>query len=226
MNYAIFKDCLSLTNVTFGAKVTQVPTNIFENDTGLEAIDLPENILTIGGSAFKNSGLTSIKLPQTLTTIGASAFEGSKLKSIVIPASVVTLNGSTLKNCTELTSVVFECDFDNMTTKTTTSYFEGCTNLTYVKLPANISTLSGGAFKNCPNLKVWIPSSMGTGSDLVANLFEGTSSNAIICFEAETGYEVANACGVQFMKNLYAAGASIRYGVTEAAFDAEFAPKA
>lgn len=71
----VFKDCNNLIYINLPSEITNIPASCFEN-SGLEAIYLPDNILEIKSKAFANCDqLEHFYLPGTVTNIEDDAFE-------------------------------------------------------------------------------------------------------------------------------------------------------
>lgn len=81
-------------------------------DTSLETIDLPNSLIVINDSSFKDlKNLTSINLPSDscLTIIEDNAFSGcSSLENFVVPRYVATMGEDVFKECSALKKVRFE----------------------------------------------------------------------------------------------------------------------
>ena len=73
----------------------------------LTSIDIPDNVLSIGQSAFTYcSGLTSVTMPDSVTSIDQGAFYGcSGLTSCTIGDGVTSIGGYAFQNCSSLTSI-------------------------------------------------------------------------------------------------------------------------
>ena len=72
-----FNGCTQLTSITIPNNVTSIGSSAFEDCSGLTSITIPNNVTSIGSSAFEDcSGLTSITIPNNVTRIGNYAFEG------------------------------------------------------------------------------------------------------------------------------------------------------
>ena len=150
--------------------------------TSLHNIVLPEGLATIGSYAFSRSGLESLDLPNSVTTIGQAAFDCcTSLTSIYLPASVTTFTGSNPFDGCDLSCIKVDSDnpvFDsrsdcNAIIQTTTnklvtgckntfipegvtsigaSAFENATDLTTINLPSSLESIGVCAFMNCSGL--------------------------------------------------------------------------
>ena len=73
----IFSDCPNFKTVTFSPGTASIVDDIFHNAAGLEEIDLPGSVRSIGRGAFMGcTGLTRIYIPAAVTVIGEDAFSG------------------------------------------------------------------------------------------------------------------------------------------------------
>ena len=150
-------------------KVTKVDDEAFKN-TDLLSIILPQDLLSIGRSAFE--GCKSIKeiiFPTSVQWIEKSAFKGCiGLTSLTLPDNLLSINDSVFWGCTGLRSIVFpqhlksigklsfgEClgltDLE-VSAETIDSAFVNCSNLRTVSLGANVISILG-TFQNCYNLE-------------------------------------------------------------------------
>ena len=90
-----FRDCTSITKVSFGAAKKASKT----------LADAESALTTIGDQAFAGcTNLAEVELPSKLTTIGGSTFSDTGLKSIVVPASVKEIGDNCFKGCKSLTN--------------------------------------------------------------------------------------------------------------------------
>ena len=90
----VFSCCEDLKEVTFEkGLLKEIPEDLFSY-TALSSITIPENIVSIGDSAFYHClNLKKVSLPKSLKIIGYSAFGLCKsLKNITLPAGVVCLD--------------------------------------------------------------------------------------------------------------------------------------
>ena len=77
-------------NVSLPQSITSVDGGAFYWTKGLQQVDLPENLKTIGADAFKYSNLIQIDIPATVTYIGSTAFAIMTLQEMTLPADLVT----------------------------------------------------------------------------------------------------------------------------------------
>lgn len=105
-----FKGDTALTGVVLpsASGITAIPDGTFAGCTSLagENLEIPKNIVTITANAFKESGLKKLYIPNQVTTIGASAFEACKnLEDVHISNNITIINQNTFKNCEKLEKV-------------------------------------------------------------------------------------------------------------------------
>lgn len=100
---------------------------MFEGCTSLTAVDLPENVTTIGSAVFKDcTSLASVTFGSFFKELGNDAFRGCiSLEEVNIPDQVTAIGSQT---------------------------FFGCTNLKKVVVGTKMRTLGDQAFASCENL--------------------------------------------------------------------------
>ena len=116
-----------------GYPVTSIGAGAF-NTTGLSraTVVIPEGVTTIGDIAFFQAGVDAVQLPESLKTIGARTFRYCTLLSkINIPASVTSIGQNSFNSCFNLSEIYItdlkawcEIDFD-----VTDSYYYGANPL-------------------------------------------------------------------------------------------------
>lgn len=147
--------------------VVELGNNLFENQTYLEAIVLPDTISKIGESCFKGTSLSEFTFPESLTHIGSGCFSDTQLVNVVIPDNVTFVGDGIFYNCLYLESV----SFSNNITEIGEAVCSGCKALRSVTLPSNLNSLgvavsdayfwNRGAFYNCWELtEVAFPESL------------------------------------------------------------------
>ena len=103
--------------------------------------ELPEGYL-VGAKC------TSYEIPENITSIGGSAFAYTQLKSVVIPKRVEHLNLHIFENCGNLEKVVLP---DNLITIGDYAFF-GCIRLTDIEIPGKVTWIGDKVFYGCSDL--------------------------------------------------------------------------
>ena len=62
-------------DIQLGSCATEIGAGAFSGFTNISEVELPENLTTIGYSAFANSSLTKVTIPSGVTSIGKDAFK-------------------------------------------------------------------------------------------------------------------------------------------------------
>lgn len=100
-----FQNDKNLKEVVFDADglLTEIGNSAFQS-TGIESLELPKGVTTIGTSAFSScASLTNVKLSENLTEISATLFSKcSLLSSITIPKGVTIIGKNAFQSCTKL----------------------------------------------------------------------------------------------------------------------------
>lgn len=205
-----------LTDVTIPSDISKLTNNVFYNCKSLVRVTIPNNVISIGGSAFRCSNITDIQIADSVTEISSYAFcscsslnsvtlskeltiisdylfkDCCNLKSITIPSKVTSIAEQAFSGCSSLNSVVIE---GNGIKSIGQSAFYKCHSLVSFNIPVGVSTIDQYAFCECSNMQsVNIPST-------VKNIKEGafkecTSLKEIILPEGVTtlGHYVFRGC--------------------------------
>ena len=124
---AAFYGCSNLKSVVIPNSETNLRESIFQNCTSLESVTLPSSITEIPSAIFGGcTSLTTIEIPNTVTFIGNGAFSGSGLTSIEIPASVTEIASFAFQDCDGLETITIPATVE----KVQSWVFRGCDNLT------------------------------------------------------------------------------------------------
>lgn len=87
-----------------------VPDGLFKGNTDVKSVEIPQEITSIGESAFDNcTNLSEVVFAENsiLKTIGKAAFKGASFNKINIPASVTSIGNYAFQNNTHLTTLSF-----------------------------------------------------------------------------------------------------------------------
>ena len=132
------------------SRVTAISSYAFENAVSLEAVTLPEGLLTMKLNAFRGcTALKKVTVPGTVTTIENHIFDGcTALQEVIISEGISTLANYMFQDCTALESVILPESLLSIGSYT----FLGCSSLRNIVLPASLSTISSSAFSGCAGL--------------------------------------------------------------------------
>lgn len=137
------------TSLTVKDGTTAIAANVFNGNTTLQSVTLPNTVAEIGDKAFyKCTALTTINL-RNVKTLGANAFEGciglakesADVTGLYLGADMI--GASAFKSCSALTEVAFFGSNVNIGA----SAFESCTALNVVTGTTRVAVLNGSAFR-------------------------------------------------------------------------------
>ena len=170
--------CTKLTSIEFPSSLQSFDRYACYN-SGFENVVFPENVISIGNSAFRNcTALSTIKLGKNSVSFGKNVFRScSNLTSITFDGTECHFNGEDpFRDCNTLTAVVitdlsawckssFAYPSSNPISKTKSlSLRTSDNNISVIKhlvIPVGITTINSYAFYLCESLKsVVIPSSV------------------------------------------------------------------
>ena len=109
----------------------------FPPKSDLTTYTIPDGVISISQNCFANAkNLQKINIPDSVTMIQAYAFANSGITSITIPEVILEVySPNVFENCTELKTVNFYAEIDNVITnesKLPSGTFRNCTSLTEV----------------------------------------------------------------------------------------------
>jgi hypothetical protein len=129
--------------------LTEIPMSLFQNNTTLISVKLPDTITTIISSAFDGCrSLKEVNLPVFIESIGNNAFRNCQSLGgdLQFPASLQTLGTNAFAGCS-FTSI----DLTGSQITSIVSVFSDCSSLVLVKIPASspLEVMSAGNFAAC-----------------------------------------------------------------------------
>jgi len=139
-----------ITKVTIPEGITTIKKWGFCGCTGIESINLPNSLETIGEEAFFNcSSLTTVTIPKNVKRIDYGTFIGcSGLKKAILSEGVTEISGDMFYKCTSLNSI----SIPNTVTSIGDKAFYGCNNLEEIYIPDSVESLGSSAFSDCSSL--------------------------------------------------------------------------
>jgi hypothetical protein len=225
INEDYYEDCGKLDQVVFadGSQLETIGNLSFSNNN-LTSLDLPDSVISIGGSAFAGNtnlvsvdfgeslvsidyyafadclSLTTITLPNTLERIDSGAFSRTSLTSLVIPDSVSFIDRgafgfhSDSESNKQLESVVIGDSLEYIHG----SLFENQRNLHTVVIGDSVTTIGGSAFRGAPI------SSLIMGANVTSigeNAFNAVNGDVFILKPAQENFDIYD---FSSMANVYA----------------------
>lgn len=206
--HGAFKECVGLTSVVIPNTVTkigQLPPDCFNKEgafegcTGLTGtLQLPENLIRIGGMAFKDcTGLTGeLVFPPSLQRIDAEAFKGCTglTGDLVLPVSVSIIEPDAFRGCTGFSSLQIKNAVSDVNIMRRAFY--GCTGIHDIEFTEKVSHIGSNAFAETgweadqPDgilmLLDWCLGYKGNASNLALQLPETTRGIADCAFTGNT----------------------------------------
>ena len=178
-----FDRCQSLQSLKIGKKWTLHGNRLFNNETRLCSVQLPENIKQINGEMIKITPLTSYEIADNVIVLDKYCFDNCKsLSSITIPSSLKYISSKYLMSLSSLKVVNVKGDwtyrgdriFNNShrfnsihlpstVTKINSQFIDNKRSFDTFEIPTYVTSIEEYCFANCNDLKsVVIPSTVQT----------------------------------------------------------------
>ena len=163
-----------------GCDITDIPADMFKDQTALTEVLLPPGITSIGSSAFEGcASITTLSIPDAVSTINSRTFYGcTSLETLSLPQEWSASGSSIFSNCTALRYVtggntsldghaivinnelyyaacagLTDYTFPDEITKIGQSAFLGNTSLTALTIPDGVKEIGTSAFRSMSALK-------------------------------------------------------------------------
>ena len=119
--------------VLFEEGCQKIAAGLFANCLGLERVEIPDSVTTIGEYAFYNcDNLKEVIIPDSVTVIEDCAFSGcSHLSSVVLPDNLNSIGNQVFGHCSSLEKIVIP---KSVTSMAIFSAFPYCNNLTTIEV--------------------------------------------------------------------------------------------
>lgn len=130
-------------------KVLKIENGVFQNQTNLKKVTLPDTVTVIGDSAF--AGCTNLQaiVASQVTYIGNSAFFGCSNATSFSIANATNIGNEAFSNCTSITKTI---EFNNDVSYGTGVY-KGCTGLKTATIAGSTTQIPKQMFSGCSNLE-------------------------------------------------------------------------
>jgi len=92
-------------HITLPRGITSVGARVFENNTRLLSVNVPEGVTDIHPHAFENSRISGGQFPNSLRVIGYRAFAGTSLWDVRFGSEIQSINGLAFAGCPNLRSI-------------------------------------------------------------------------------------------------------------------------
>ena len=135
-----------------------ISSGCYSNIITLPAVDIPDSVEEIGGSAFINCfALKEVWIPDSVKEMGSAVFKGcDSLEKISFPA-MRRIEHLTCKKCFSLKEV----EFRGPAVEIGADVFLECTSLESIEIPEGVRWIGQRAFYGCTSLKkVVLPSTL------------------------------------------------------------------
>ena len=135
----------SATEIDLGeaSGLTTLSSNIFQNNTTLERIILPNSLTQMNSYAFENCrALKYVYLPGSLQTGYAAFYNCSQLETVELGEGITTIRENMFSNCYRLKTVQFPSTLKIIEEEA----FYNCYGLTNFTLPEGLTTIDRYAF--------------------------------------------------------------------------------
>jgi hypothetical protein len=183
--------------------ITAIGDRVFESNSSLTAITIPNGITSIGIYAFRNTNITSVTIPNSVTSIDLNSPFDYCLNLTEIIVNVwnpqYSSDNGVLYNKNKTTLITYPAGkqgtftIPNSVTNTTHEAFRGSHGLTSVTIPSSVTSIGGQAFHECISLTSVTNSSPTPQSitDFVFGLVPLSSATLYVPSGAKALYEAA-----------------------------------
>ena len=153
INDSAFKDCSSLTSVTFHDNILRIEKDAFSK-TNISSLKLPANLRSIGSAAFYGIKIKEVVIPEQCDSLGQDVFNGCSLKKIVVKSRII-FAGKEALGASSL--IYFKEDF--LQGRSLSSHWDNAFNFTppgIMVIGENVSTIGGYYDYNTQNTPITV----------------------------------------------------------------------
>ncbi len=136
-----FRGCSSLTSVTLGEGISEIPYRCF-NNSGVTSMVFPENIDTIGYCSFAGTNLKTVEFQNNAVNIDEGAFSGCPIETLDIPKNVSYIGQRAFEG-----SAITELTLPDSVTEITYRSFAFSSDLLNIDIGDNVTYIDPYAFE-------------------------------------------------------------------------------
>ncbi|MDE5599939.1 MAG: leucine-rich repeat domain-containing protein, partial [Ureaplasma sp.] len=155
------------TSITLPEKATEISDDVFMNNTNVISIDMSDTKIISIPDGWVDTGtfsgctnLETITLPDDLESIGLSAFHGCSKLNNIKSKQKVTSDGNGNSNISKTTTVIEKNGLPSKLKTIAHRAFRYCSSLSQIELPENLTSIGMGAFARSGLTSITIPNSI------------------------------------------------------------------
>ena len=119
-------------------------TKIISVPGGVEEVNIPDTIKTIGSYSFYGDKVKKIELPEGVTKIEKKAFDTNNLREISLPSTLEEIESEAFLYCN-----LFSVKIPDKITRLKRFTFNTCSNLHAVYIPKSVTEIDEDTFVSC-----------------------------------------------------------------------------
>lgn len=156
-DWSKIKQMTNLTEVDLSkALIDEIPNEAFNGRWAIDKVLLPPTLKKIGTYAFQGTALTSVNIPDNVETIEGYAFRNARqLQEVHLPDSLTSLGTNAFEFCSSLHTVKIPTKLKEIPSYT----FQQCKSLQSVELHDSITGIADYSFRNCDLREITLPKS-------------------------------------------------------------------
>lgn len=170
-DWSKIKQMTNLTEVDLSkALIDEIPNEAFNGRWAIDKVLLPPTLKKIGTYAFQGTALTSVNIPDNVETIEGYAFRNARqLQEVHLPDSLTSLGTNAFEFCSSLHTVKIPTKLKEIPSYT----FQQCKSLQSVELHDSITGIGDYSFTNCDLREITLPKST---TWIGQNTFDGNTN--------------------------------------------------
>jgi len=142
-----------LKTVVLPKSLTYIGNEAFISCENLLEVDIPDNVIAIGESAFAYTGIKECIFPDNLTKISFGVCSGCyNLETVELGENVTSIGINAFFGCHKLTEITLPQSL----TRIEADAFRFCKSISEITIPESVLKVDGKAFWGCNNMKTAI----------------------------------------------------------------------